>query len=66
MLLARFELIGDWRALDDYLPAIRKVTPADVQRVARQYLVPDSRTVGILVPTGPAKHAAPPPTEMLH
>lgn len=66
MLLARFELIGDWRGLDDYLPAIRKVTAADVQRVARQYLVPDLRTVGILVPTGPAKHAAPPPTEMLH
>jgi zinc protease len=66
MLLARFELIGDWRGLDGYLPAIRKVTPEDVQRVAGQYLVPDHRTAGVLVPTGPAKHAAAPPPEMLH
>ncbi len=66
MLLGRFELIGDWHALDDYLPSIRKVTAADVQRVAKQYLVEDSRTVGILVPTGPARRTAPPPTEMLH
>lgn len=66
MLLARFELIGDWRSLDEYLPAIRKVAAEDLQRVARQYLVPDQRTVGILVPTGPARHTAPPPSEMLH
>lgn len=66
MLLARFELIGDWRSLDGYLPEIRKVAAEDLQRVARQYLVPDQRTAGILVPTGPAKHAAAPPPEMLH
>jgi zinc protease len=66
MLLARFELIGDWRGLDAYLPAVRKVTPEDVKRVAGQYLVPDHRTAGILVPTGPAKHPAAPPPEMLH
>jgi len=66
MLLARFELIGDWRGLDSYLPAIRKVTGDDVRRVAREYLVADRRTVGILVPTGPARTAAPPPSEMLH
>jgi zinc protease len=66
MLLARFELIGDWRGLDGYLPAIRKVTAEDLQRVAREYLIPDHRTTGILVPTGPAKHAAPPPSGMVH
>jgi zinc protease len=66
MLLARFELIGDWRGLDNYLPAIRAITAEDVQRVAREYLVSDRRTVGVLVPTGPAKHAAAPPSEMLH
>ncbi|MBI2962663.1 MAG: insulinase family protein [Deltaproteobacteria bacterium] len=66
MLLARVELIGDWRSLDGYLPAIRKVGAEDLRRVARQYLVPDQRTVGVLVPTGPAKHAAAPPSEMLH
>ena len=55
MLLARFELVGSWRDIDEYMPAIRKVTAEDVQRVARQYLQADQRTVGILQPTGPAK-----------
>ncbi len=66
MLLARFELIEGWRALDRYLPAIRAVSSEDVKRVTKQYLVPDNRTVGVLVPTGPAKHAAAPPPGMLH
>ena len=50
MVLAQFELIGDWRMKDTYLEGIRKVTPEDVQRVARKYLVADQRTVGILIP----------------
>ena len=66
MLLARFELIGDWRGLDDYLESIRKVKAEDLQRVAKRYLSADNRTVGVLVPTGPAKHAAAPPPSMLH
>jgi len=66
MLLARFDLVGSWRGIDGYLPSIRKVTAADVERVAREYLIPDHRTAGILVPTGPAKRAAAPPSEMLH
>jgi zinc protease len=49
-LLARFEMIGDWRLLDTYLEGIRGVTPADVRRVAQTYLIEDKRTVGILVP----------------
>jgi zinc protease len=66
MLLARFELLGDWRGLDSYLPAVRSVTAEDIQRVVREYLIPDRRTTGILVPTGPAKRTAAPPPEMLH
>jgi zinc protease len=50
MMLARFEMIGDWRLNDAYLEGIRKVTPEDVQRVARKYLVEDKRTVGVLIP----------------
>ena len=50
MVLAQFELIGDWRLKDAYLKGIRKVTPEDVQRVAKKYLVADQRTVGILIP----------------
>ena len=50
MVLAQFELIGDWRLRDKYIEGIREVTPVDVQRVARKYLIEDQRTVGILVP----------------
>jgi zinc protease len=53
MLLARHEIAFSWKAIDDYLPSIRKVTPEDIQRVARKYLIPDNRTVGILIPLPP-------------
>jgi predicted Zn-dependent peptidase len=33
------------------LPGIRRVTREDIQRVAREYLSPDRRTVGTLIPT---------------
>jgi zinc protease len=50
LLLARYEIVFGWRAIDHYLPAIRNVTPEDVQRVANRYLISDNRTVGILQP----------------
>jgi zinc protease len=53
MLLARHEIALSWKAIDDYLPPIRKVTPEDIQRVAKKYLIPDNRTVGILIPLPP-------------
>jgi len=53
-LLARHEIVGGWKKLDDYLPSIRNVTAEDIQRVAGRYLVPENSTVGILVPL-PAK-----------
>jgi zinc protease len=55
MLLAQFEISLSWRGIDDYIPSIRKVSPEDIQRVAKQYLVPDNRTVGILVPLPPVE-----------
>jgi zinc protease len=53
MLLARHEIAISWKAIDDYLPFIRKVTPEDIQRVAKKYLISDNRTVGILIPLPP-------------
>jgi zinc protease len=53
MLLARCEIAQSWRLADEYLPSIRKVTAEDIQRVAKQYLVPQNRTVGILIPLPP-------------
>jgi zinc protease len=60
LLLARYEIAFEWKAIDDYLPSIRKVTPEDIQRVAEKYLTPDNRTVGILIPL-PAKEGKPAP-----
>jgi zinc protease len=54
MLLARCEIALTWKVIDQYLPLIQKVTPEAIQRVARQYLIPDNRTVGTLIPL-PAK-----------
>jgi len=51
MLLGQYEMAGGWRRFDDYLPGIRAVTGADIQRVAAKYLTAENRTVGILEPT---------------
>jgi zinc protease len=60
MLLAQHEIVFSWRAIDDYIPALRKVTAEDIQRVARQYLTADNRTVGILIPLPPKEGKLPP------
>jgi zinc protease len=49
-LLGRYESVASWKLLDGYLEGVRKVTAADVQRVAQKYLVPENRTVAILIP----------------
>ncbi len=61
MLLARHEIALRWQAADDYLPSIRRVTPQDIQRVAKLYLIPENRTVGILIPLPPKEGKLPPP-----
>ena len=38
---------GDWRKLFTSIDDIDKVTAADVQRVAREYLTPENRTIGL-------------------
>jgi zinc protease len=53
MVLARHEIAGGWKMLDAYIPSIRKVTLEDIQRVAKTYLLPGNRTVGILIPLPP-------------
>jgi zinc protease len=60
MLLARHEIAYQWEAIDDYIPSIRKVTAEDIQRVTRQYLTPDNRTTGILIPLPPKEGQLPP------
>jgi zinc protease len=61
MVLAQHEIALNWRAIDNYIPSIRKVSPEDIQRVANRYLIPDNRTVGILIPL-PSKEGKPAPS----
>jgi zinc protease len=58
MLLAQHEIVSGWKKIDDYIPSILKVSSADVMRVAKQYLVKDNRTVGVLVPVPPGEGKA--------
>ncbi len=52
MMLGTYEMLGDYRLADKYLDGIDKVTAADVQRVAKTYLVATNMTQGVLIPTG--------------
>jgi zinc protease len=55
---------GNWIAANDlnyserYLAAVKRVTLADIQRVARQYLTDENRTLYALLPSGMAPKAA--------
>lgn len=48
--LSEAEAVADWRFFSTYEANIRKVTAADVQRVARTYFTEDNRTVGHFIP----------------
>jgi zinc protease len=60
MLLGQAESVGaGWRKIDQFVERIRAVTTKDIQRVARQYLTEDNRTVGTLIPVPPKQPEAP-------
>ncbi|MFN6464722.1 MAG: pitrilysin family protein [Nostoc sp. DedVER02] len=46
-------IAGDYRFIEQYLAAIAKVTPAQVQKVAKTYLNPAKQTIGFFEPTQP-------------
>lgn len=49
--------IGDWRMIFINRDRLETVTLADVQRVARHYLIPSNRTLGTFIPTKSPKRA---------
>ena len=51
LTLSEYEASGDWRLFFLTRDRIEKVTTADVQRVAKAYLKPDNRTIGLFIPT---------------
>lgn len=60
MLMGQAESVGaGWRRIDQFVERIRAVTTKDIQRVAKQYLTQDNRTVGILIPS-----PSPPPDSL--
>ncbi len=51
LALSEWQAAGDWRLLFVHRDRIKRVTPADVQRVAANYLKPSNVTVGMFYPT---------------
>ncbi|MGH8724236.1 MAG: M16 family metallopeptidase, partial [Burkholderiales bacterium] len=60
-MLAEYQAMGDWRLFFLTRERLRKVTVADVQRVARQYLKPANRVLGVFLPTDRPDRAEIPP-----
>lgn len=58
--LSEWAACGDWRLFFLHRDRIEKVTAADVNAVAKKYLVRSNRTVGVYVPTKEAERAAVP------
>ena len=58
------DLGGSWLAANDlnfserYLATVRRLTPADLRRVAREYLTTNNRTLYVLLPKGTATKTA--------
>jgi zinc protease len=55
--LSEFAAMGDWRLFFLYRDRMRKVTTADVQRVADTYLKPANRVLGMFIPTAQPERA---------
>ena len=51
------EMFDSYEWFESYLDRLSKVTPEDVQRVAREYLRPQNRVLGIYLPTGNGQEA---------
>ncbi len=46
------EMFADYDWFNNYVPRLEAVTPAEVQRMARTYLLPQARLVGVYTPSG--------------
>ena len=51
LALSEWQAAGDWRLLFVHRDRLKRVTPADVQRAAVNYLKPSNVTVGLFYPT---------------
>ncbi|HXG10526.1 MAG TPA: pitrilysin family protein [Gemmataceae bacterium] len=69
IVLSDWAAKGDWRLFFLHRDRLAKVTPEDVSRVARRYLVRSNRTVGLYIPSDRPERAevpaAPPAAELV-
>lgn len=61
--LGQWEIVDAWQRAEPLPDEIRAVTAEDIQRVAKEYLLPERRTVGWLVPTSNGAPTASVPPE---
>jgi zinc protease len=50
LMLGKYQTLGSWRDIQQFLPGIRAVTRDDLLRVYRTYFQPANQTVGVLLP----------------
>lgn len=50
LILGKFEIIGSWKMINNYRHDIIKISPQDVQSVAKKYFNEENLTVGVLLP----------------
>ena len=55
--LSEYAALGDWRTLFAYRNRVQKVTPGDVQRVAKLFFKSANRTSGRFIPTKDSERA---------
>jgi len=60
LALSEYVSLGDWRLFFLLRDRVRDVKPADVQRVATQYLIASNRTLGTYLPTSTPQRAPEP------
>lgn len=60
--LSNWSAKGDWRLFFLHRDRVERVTPEQVQAVARRYLQPSNRTVGLFVPTDKTERTPVPAT----
>jgi zinc protease len=46
------EMFSSYQWFTEYMLRLEVVTPADLQRIAAAYLLPERRVVGVYIPTG--------------
>lgn len=63
--LSEWAAMGDWRLYFVYRDRLEKVTPEDVEKVAKKYLTRSNRTVGMYIPTEKPEKTSVPETPNL-